>query len=193
MKKARSILTAALVLMVTGAGAYVLFRDTSGTLAPRMISSTASVVESMPPVQVVPFDAKLVKPYENKKFRFRLKLPDDFTAQEFPDEESTMTSIIFQNSKGEGIQVAVTPDKGDTRVLTADDVRSSLPDMKVVDDQALEIGDDYKGVAFRSNDPAFNGDSREVWFYFRGNLFQISTYSKFDPLLKAIFSSWQFF
>ena len=65
--------------------------------------------------------------------------------------------------------------------------------MKVIDDQILEIGNNYKGVAFRSDNAAFDGDSREVWFVFKGNLFQISTYARLDPLLKAMFATWKFF
>ncbi len=43
-----------------------------------------------------------------------------------------------------------------------------------------------------SDNPAFAGASREVWFVFNTNLYQISTYTEFDELLKGLFGTWQF-
>jgi len=65
--------------------------------------------------------------------------------------------------------------------------------MQVTGVQPVEIGDDYTGVAFRSDNPAFGGASREVWFVFHGNLYQISTYEHLDSLLQTMFSTWKFF
>jgi hypothetical protein len=58
--------------------------------------------------------------------------------------------------------------------------------------QLVEVGPNYVGLAFKSDNQAFDGASREVWFVFRGNLYQISTYAWLDPLLQAIFKTWQF-
>jgi hypothetical protein len=120
-------------------------------------------------------------------------MPEDFNAQELPFASDEAHTIVLQNSKGEGIQILVTPHQGDAKTLTADDVRSSIPDMQVTEEQEVEIGADYKGVAFKSDNDAFEGASREVWFFFRGNLYQISTYAYLDPLLKSMFGTWKFF
>lgn len=133
----------------------------------------------------------LTKPYTNTTFNFSLNIPEDFTATESVLGDTH--TIVFQNAKDEGIQIVVAPydDKG-VKVLTKDMIQSAIPDMKITDDQVLEIGNDYKGLAFKSDNDAFDGDSREVWFIYKDNLYQISTYSRFDELLKQMFGTWQF-
>jgi hypothetical protein len=117
-------------------------------------------------------------------------------------------TILLQDQKGDGIQILVTP-YDDVKVFTADMIRTAIPDMQISDVQTLEIGDpstssgqvSYKGVAFKSDNEAFGGDSREVWFVYpecnRGvchpQLYQISTYARLDPLLKSLFATWEFF
>ncbi|HWO07475.1 MAG TPA: hypothetical protein VNM40_02730, partial [Candidatus Paceibacterota bacterium] len=102
-------------------------------------------------------------------------------------------TILLQNSAGEGIQIYITPQPGAPNSLTAADVRASIPDMEVTNEQVVEIGTGNTGVAFISDNEAFGGASREVWFYFRGHLYQISTYAHLDPLLQAMFGTWKFF
>ena len=136
--------------------------------------------------------APLIGDYKNETFQFTLDVPDGFTAGELPLDEKGATTIILQNAQGEGIQIYITPAE-DNWELTADDIRASIPDMEVSSPEVVEIGNDYKGVAFLSNNEAYEGNSREVWFYFRGNLYQISTYARLDSLLQAMFATWSFF
>lgn len=134
----------------------------------------------------------LTDEYKNEEFRFSLSTPEDFTVTEIPDDGGGK-AIVLQNSIGQGIQILVTPYQDDVRVLTADDVRASIPDMQVSEEQPVEIGAEHTGVAFKSDNEAFEGASREVWFIFRGHLYQISTYARLDPLLRAMFGTWKFF
>ena len=130
--------------------------------------------------------------YRNNDFGFSLTLPQGFSAQSLPVQNGTHV-ILLQDTAGKGIQISISPDPNNAHTLTIDDVRRDIPDMRVYDEQPVEIGDDYLGVAFRSDNEAFEGDSREVWFYFRGNLYQISTYAHLDSLLQTMFSTWQFY
>ena len=139
-----------------------------------------------------PFTEPLTKTYKNEAFRFSLMMPDGFSATELPPDASGASQVILQDSKGDGIQVTITPSAEDQKTLTADDIRSSLPDMEVSEVQNVDIGE-YHGVAFLSDNQAFSGASREVWFYFRGNLYQVSTYARLDGLLKAMFATWKFY
>lgn len=133
----------------------------------------------------------LTKAYANGAYGFSLKIPEDFNVRE-SDINSSHT-IVFENAKNEGVQIVITPyDKKGVKVLTKDMIQSAIPDMKIADDQILDVGASYKGVAFKSDNDAFSGDSREVWFIFKDNLYQISTYSRFDELLKAMFAAWEF-
>lgn len=135
--------------------------------------------------------APLTADYKNETFRFALDIPDGFTAGELPEDENGGTAIVLQNKNGEGIQIYVTPGS-DQLTLTADDIRASIPDMEVSLPEPVEIGE-YTGVAFLSDNEAYEGASREVWFYYRGNLYQISTYASLDPLLRAMFATWSFY
>lgn len=136
--------------------------------------------------------ALLSENYRNEEFHFSLDMPGSFSAREFQKDENGALTIVLENAGGDGIQMYVSP-AGDERILTASDVQAAIPDMKVLDAQAVEIGNDYRGVAFRSDNDAFGGDSREVWFYYGGNLYQISTYVRLDSLLQAMFATWTFF
>lgn len=135
----------------------------------------------------------LVQTYTSSTYRFSVSMPADFKTAELPADENGARTILLQNDKGEGIQIMITPYPNDPHIITADDVRASIPGMKVTDEQPVVIGSDYTGVAFKSDNDAFGGDSREVWFVFRKNLYQISTYGRLDPLLKDMFATWKFF
>lgn len=189
MGKAMILITILLLL----AGAWLIFFGESGVaefnlggVSPRLVGAPTAADSG--------YDVPaLVDNYRNDEFRFSLRMPEGFTASTLPADDGGGKSVIMQDSVGNGIQIYVTPETGDARVLTADDVRAAIPDMQITDVQDVEIGDDYRGVAFLSDNEAFGGASREVWFYFRGTLYQISTYARLDPLLKAMFGTWKFF
>lgn len=172
----------ALALVVVVGGWFLLAGNNGGFLPGTVRPSTLTGAVS---------DEKLPARYENEEFGFSLNMPEGFSGTALPRDENGGTAIILQNKQGEGIQIYVTPAAGET-TLTADDIRAGIPDMQVEEPEVVEIGDQYRGVAFLSDNAAFGGDSREVWFYFRGNLYQISTYTRLDSLLKAMFATWQF-
>ena len=49
------------------------------------------------------------------------------------------------------------------------------------------------GINFKSDNPTFDGDSREVWFVYKTNIYQISTYAHDDGLLQSELQTWTFF
>lgn len=136
--------------------------------------------------------APLEANYENKTFGFSLRMPDGFSASELPADDTGASTVILQNQSGEGIQIRISPFE-DIRVLTADMIRGNIPDMNISEEAPVTVGSEYTGVAFISDNEAFEGSSREVWFVYEGNLYQISTYQRLDTLLKAMFATWKFF
>ncbi len=116
----------------------------------------------------------------------------DFNVQE-PPSTGEGKIIVLQDAKGNGIQILITPYSSDTKVLTADDVCASIPDMKVTDDQVVEVGNNYKGVAFKSNNDAFGGASREVGFVFLWKPVSNFHLRASGPPLQSMFSTWRFF
>lgn len=144
------------------------------------------------PPYVVP---GLTKEYKNDAHAFSLKMPETFEARSTTDENRVETIVLEDKVPSKspvGVQITITPFDEDLKVLTADRVKQDVPDLAISDIQTIEIGDEYKGLAFKSDNEAFDGASREVWFVFRQNLYQISTYERLDPLLQAIFGTWQF-
>lgn len=142
--------------------------------------------------QPTPYEVPpLTKVYKNDTYQFSLNMPEGFTAREGGGDEGAI--ITLEDAGGNGIQLTITPFDEDIKVLTEERIKQDVPDLAIRDIEILEIGDEYRGLAFKSDNEAFDGDSREVWFAFRGNFYQISTYARLDPLLKAVFATWQFF
>ncbi len=105
-------------------------------------------------------------------------------------------NVVIQNLEaGVGFQIHIQPIDEDISVLTLDRIRQDLPDILIENPQEVILGEGDtagKGVAFMSNDPSFNGRSREVWFVYNKHLYQIRTYAEYDPLVQAVLSSWVF-
>lgn len=175
------------LVIVLSVAAYLFLPDflKTDTIQPKMAATDIKEAAYIPP--------PLKDTYRNDTYRFSLSVPEGFSPSEFANENEGGHTVLIQNSKGEGIQIFITPFPDDTKILTADDVRASIPDMMVTNEQPVEVGPEYRGVAFKSDNEAFGGASREVWFVFRGNLYQISTYARLDTLLQSIFATWQFF
>lgn len=125
--------------------------------------------------------------YNNTTYKFTANIPAGFKVRSVnPD------LLVIENAKSEGIQISIAP-YNDISTLTVDMIKKDIPDMKITEAQEVEVGANYKGVAFKSDNPAFDGASREVWFVFKGNLYQISTYARMDDVLKSIFATWKFY
>ncbi len=175
----------AILAVLVGLGALVSsFTSTSGTMNISESGSAAST--SVSASQVAPGGL-----YTNTKYGFSVTLPAGFSSREIASGAEGSESIMFENGKGDGVQIMITP-FDDVRVLTADMIKKDIPDMKMDQVQTVDVGESYKGVAFLSDSPEFGGSSRDVWFVFKGNLYQISTYARLDSLLQSIFSTWQF-
>lgn len=175
------------IMMFAALGVWILSGGRSATIeVPELKfaqSDAANEKFSVPP---------MTDEYRNDELRFSIALPEGFTVGELPVDEHGGRTIILQNNSGEGIQIYTRP-FDDIRTLTADMVQSDIPDMEISDVQTVEIGENHTGIAFVSDNEAFGGASREVWFVFNGTLYQISTYARLDDLLRAMFGTWKFF
>lgn len=135
--------------------------------------------------------------YINNQYRFSLALPEGFVAREMKGADVVTVVLEEQAPSSEmgpaGIQITITPLEEDILHLTKERIQTDIPDMQIEEVQPVEIGDGRSGIAFKSDVPAFGGESREVWFVFDSNLYQISTYARFDALLQTLFTTWKFF
>ena len=176
----RKVAIVAGIIAAIALTSYAIFFRTAGT--------------SAEPTEVDYSTVLLTKPYTNDTFHFSLSIPGNFVTRQLEADESGATTVLLESAdQADGVQVVVTPFDEDISSLTVERIQQDVPDLVITDPQPVQIGENNTGLAFKSNNDAFDGESREVWFVFRGNLYQISTYERLDPLLKKIFSTWKFF
>ena len=177
-------------IALVAAGGYYLF---SAHLSPAAtVAAVADATEASSTPYTVP---PLTKRYINSTYTFSLMMPESFSAQDISDPSQGGATLVLQDQSGNGIQIVISPWDEDTSgsyTLTAGRIHQDLPDLAINDPQPVVVGPNYTGLAFKSDNPAFGGDSREVWFVFNHHLYQISTYARLDPLLQAIFGTWSF-
>lgn len=126
-------------------------------------------------------------------YGFSFKYPKSFKVTSELQEEGEVI-LVVDTKTNIGIQILVTVYDGTETTLTESMIHENIPDIKISEPQELLLGggEAGKGLAFLSDNEAFGGKSREVWFIFRGNLYQISTYAVFDEFLKGLFATWHF-
>lgn len=139
----------------------------------------------------------LTQTYTDPAQHFSFNYPEGYTVREVPSDGTSRTPalsevevlVIEGSSLTAGIQIIITPDDTNTDI-TAEAISEAIPDMKVENPQSFPVGAN-SGLAFQSDNSAFDGASREVWFASNGYLYQISAYASNDQLLAAIFATWK--
>ena len=182
-----------IIIGVAAYGAYYFYTnklDKLGELRdgiPQEVSINLEAAKEIPSL-------KYVSAYENDDYGFGFKYPDGFNVMEMPIESGQV--LILQNQKTDvGLQIMITQYDGTEESLTAESVKQSVPDLTIKEPQELFIGESGakgKGLAFVSDNAEFGGKSREVWFIYNGNLYQMSTYLDYDELIKGILNNWEF-
>ncbi len=138
-------------------------------------------------------DFNFTQTYTHTKYNFSFLYPETYSATTFFDEAVQADVVLVQEAeKGVGFQIQITPFDVDVPVLTAERVKRDLPSMTISDVQEIDLGEYGKGIAFMSNNENFGGSSREIWFVWKGYLYQISTYKYLDSILQAIMNTWEF-
>jgi len=132
---------------------------------------------------------ELTSTYSHPDLGFSFMYPSDYKVSSFDSEKGE--AILIGDGNSSGIQILIS-DYGDEVDITEAMIKSDIPDLKMDQPQTVEIGLNRKGLAFKSDNPEFGSNSREVWFVYKGMLYQISTYAEMDDMLKKIFSTWQF-
>ena len=191
----KGAITSAVVIGVIGIGAWVWTHPVP-KLENNASINIGSAFANAAPAQGS--DAVAVKAttfthnYIDKSYGFSFNYPDGYTVRSTPNADGAGNTVLIQNdSTKKGVQILITP-YGDTDTnITEKKITTDIPDMKVSDPQNVTIGTGH-GLAFISDNGAFDGNSREVWFVFRGNLYQISTYASYDEFIKTLLGTWKF-
>ena len=132
------------------------------------------------------------KKYENAQYVFSFNYPAGFTIREFPEEESRISLIIQNEKTNQAVQFFITPYNDNSFEVSSERIKRDIPDMPFSNSADVIVGGKAKGVAFFSENEAFNGQTAEVWFA-DGKLFYQATASAKDAkLLEEIIKSWGF-
>ena len=189
----KKIIAGIALAVLVGAGVYLardfLFRgDGSGKESVAAVISSGATEEAIAEIS----QYKYTKSYVHATDGFSFSYPEDFTITNVPNDDGSKAILVQNFSKKVGVQILISPFRGEDIDITPEVVVEEIPDLKISDAQELLVGANRKGLAFLSDNDAFGGKSREVWFVFRGNLYQISTYADLDAFLKGLFTTWQF-
>ena len=134
---------------------------------------------------------KLVKSYTNDTYRFSLMMPADFAATIVLASDDVGETVVLQNSAAEGVQIIVAPWDEDAQALTAERITQDTG-LTATNVQPIAIPGGV-GLSFNSNNDAFDAASSDIWLVHDGNVYQLTTYTRLEPLLHAMFATWRFF
>jgi len=153
------------------------------------------------------------KIYEDTDYGFSFFYPENFSVGAFSDAENTKTILVQNAENTAGIQIFISAfDENIT--LTPERIKKDVPDIAMSDVKSISVGQEQRSdlgvpalrsdlvtaVSFNSNNST--GQSREVWFVYKSDLYQISAPQLTSPdlgdlkrsgevLLDDIINTWQ--
>ncbi len=160
----------ALVILVGVFSYQYIFISSNTSTLPELVSGAAEAGEE----------------YINEQYGFSFILPKGFSVRELPGV------VVVENNDADGVQIVITALEEDIYNLTLERIQADLPGITIEEPEELELEGGRTGLAFKSDNEAFDGASREVWFVFDSRLYQISTYERLGPLLGELGSTWTF-
>lgn len=135
--------------------------------------------------------APAIPTYTDTDYGFSFAYPEGYAASAFSDLEDTKTILLGGSIAKSGAQVFVSLFDEDI-TLTVERIKEEMPDLSMFEPQNLSV-DGVTGVVFRSTN-ALDTESRELWFVYNGNLYQISvpvTTQTQPELFDAIIKTWK--
>jgi len=87
-----------------------------------------------------------------------------------------------------GLQAFVVPFEGSS--ITLDQIMNDIPNINVYDARPVSIGGSENGVAFIREDGGGNL-TREIWFAYKGYVFQVTSFAKYEDLLVKVLETFQ--
>jgi hypothetical protein len=130
--------------------------------------------------------------FESKERGFSFLYPKNLKSSNIPNDSGEQVLVFQDAEKGQGFQIVISPFDEDISVLDEARIRMDLPDLKLENPEEVLLGNSGRGTAFLSDNESFAKNSREVWFVYKGYLYQISTYAHLDPLLQSVLATWEF-
>lgn len=175
-----------IVLVLIGGAVFLFSRDADVVVQKATVFEFETEVNS---AQMILGEG--YQTFTHPTFAFSVEYPNTFVIEAYKEKDGGET-IIFQtqDEKKLGFQIFISP-FGEDEVITRERILEDIPFTTVLEPQEAIIGDDIHALLFWSEDPRV-GRTREVWFTYDGNLYEITTYAELDSWLAQILSSWRF-
>ena len=188
MKKITAIISIIALAFV----GYFIWRvaSISPTAAPGVV--VAAPETAIPDAPAAISGYQYTETYAHPAGDFSFKYPSGFSAASMPAGDNGEAITVSDKDGKIGVQILVTPWSGQDIDITPDIVRSSVPGLRISDTRTVAVAGGHDGLAFLSDNPAFNGASSELWFVYKGNLYQLSAYQTSDAFLRGVFGTWKF-
>lgn len=191
----KKIIISVIILIVLAGGAYFVWNRSlidGYKKSDMIIDKTEKIGLSAGPEALAKIAGyRYTEEYTNPDYNFSFKYPSGFTVSSLPNEGDEI--IVVQNTaENIGMQIVISSFPSSDIDITPEYIKGQIPDLKISEAQEVLVGANRKGLAFLSDNEVFGGSSREVWFVWNGNLYQISTYAEMDGFLKGLFGTWQF-
>lgn len=145
-------------------------------------------------VEPKPADENVGSRYTNTKYNFSFIPPVGFQVSAFPEGDSGDT-VLLQSADGKsGFQIFISP-FDEEGPITAERIKKDIPDMviqnpkQVAFPQSAPTAGQVQALAFLSRGSGL-GDTKELWFVYTGNLYQIEAVASFD--LGSALETWRF-
>jgi len=140
--------------------------------------------------------SETVKAYQNPELGLSFDYPDNFTSQQFSQDDGLV--IVIQGVDGNnGFQAVVAPYEEEEK-LSLDLIKSFAEDLTVKDEKEIALGekDEIQAFSFTLKDPSEEEEDpatfQEVWFVRNGKLYQISSDAEFEDHMQKILQSFKF-
>src|SRR3989338_945017 len=153
--------------------------DTSNDLVSRVEESKSSLSD---------LQSGKKQTYTHAEIGFSFDYPEGYNIGEFSDGLDGEQQLLVQKDSV-GFQLKITPFEEDV-TLTEERIEEDVPDIVINEPIQIKVGEAI-ALAFLSESESL-GQTREVWWVYRGYLYQITTYTEFDETMVKILETWRF-
>lgn len=106
------------------------------------------------------------------------------------DEEGNIKTILVEDKENQkGFEIIIIP-FDEEGVISSERILTDIPDMKIINDKKIFIGNNIEALEFESEDDNI-GQTYEVWFVNKKYLYQVRTYAENKNELNEILKTFK--
>ena len=188
----KHIIIVGIALIIVAGGSYIFLqeRDSLPSVGEALRDEERLSDEELREGTVEEVEERNTERYTNTTYGFSLEYPKGYKVGVF--EEVGGKVILIQNPQDrEGFQIYVAP-FDEPGPITPERIKLDLPDLRIDEPQRVVVGGgNIEALIFRGESEEF-GESREVWFVYGDNLYQVTTHADLDHFIGPIMESWRF-